>query len=624
MAKILRFDLGKMGSEIQRLEEEDERIYFGANGMAVKILLEETERGLDPFSHENLVVLGVGPITDAPIFGTARGYIATKSPLTGGYFDSTFGGRFAISQKRTGFDVIVVGGKAEGPVYLYVDEDGGRILPAAELWGLTTREAIERLRQLHGPKADVLAIGPAGENRVRYACLVHEWEGRGGVAGRGGIGAVLGSKKVKAIVVKGGKRKTPVADPGALQELAKKTRENLKSRTAGLSKYGTPILVALYQTQGALGTRNLQREVNDRWEEISAERIKENYFSRHVSCAACPVACGKICRVVEGEYSGIEWKMPEYETLFALGTMTDVCELPTLIAANRECDLLGLDTISMGVTISFAMECAERGLLPREMAKDVEIKFGDGERVLHLIRMTSKREGFGDFLAEGSFRMAELLGDEAKRLLYGVKGLEIPGHSARVFPINAIGYATNTRGGSHHDHRPTFRSVPAEDPLHRELELQIKFVIDTQNFTAIGDSMTMCRFVMEQGFGIRLNEDHLRLINAVTGWGLSLDELTGMAERIVTMERLFNCREGFDRSKDTLPHRVMEEPVPDGPAKGRYFPRPMLDLALSKYYELRGWDERGVPSRFLLERLALGAHHLAGMPQNGQFGTAVA
>jgi aldehyde:ferredoxin oxidoreductase len=220
--------------------------------------------------------------------------------------------------------------------------------------------------------------------------------------------------------------------------------------------------------------------------------------------------------------------------------------------------------------------------------------------------------------------MAELLGDEAKRLLYGVKGLEIPGHSARVFPINAIGYATNTRGGSHHDHRPTFRSVPPEDPLHRELELQIKFVIDTQNFTAIGDSMTMCRFVMEQGFGIRLNEDHLRLINAVTGWGLSLDELTGMAERIVTMERLFNCREGFDRSKDTLPHRVMEEPVPDGPAKGRYFPRPMLDLALSKYYELRGWDERGVPSRFLLERLALGAHHLAGMPQNGQFGTAVA
>lgn len=605
MSRVLRFDLGDMSSKVEELKEEEKRLYFGANGMAAKILLEEMRGAVDPLSQDNLLVLGVGPITDAPIFGTARGYIASKSPLTGGYFDSTFGGRFAITQKRTGFDLVVVGGKAERPVYLYVDEGGGKILSAEDLWGLTTREAIERLRQIHGPRADVLAIGPAGENGVRYACLVHEWDGRGGVAGRGGIGAVLGSKKVKAIVVGGGERRPRVSDPEGLKGLAKKVKENLKSKAAGLSQYGTPILVALYQMQGALGTRNLQREVNDRWEEISAERIRERYFFKHLSCSACPVACGKMCRVAEGNYPGIEWKMPEYETLFALGTMTDVCDLPTLIAANKECDLLGLDTISMGVTISFAMECAEKGLLKEDIQKGVELKFGDSSRLLDLIRMTAKREGFGEILAEGSFRIADLLGDEAKKLLYGVKGLEIPGHSARVFPINAIGYATNTRGGSHHDHRPTFRSVPPDDPLHRELDLQIKFVIDTQNFTAIGDSMTMCRFVMEQGLGIRLNEDHLALINAVTGWGLTLEELTRMAERIVTMERLFNCREGMDRSKDILPCRVMEEPVPDGPAMGKCFPKTLLDSALKKYYELRGWDEMGVPKPQTLRKMKI-------------------
>lgn len=606
MVRLLRCDLAEMDCDVQILGEDTQRFYLGANGIAAKILLEELPPGIDPFSPQNIVVLAVGPVTDAPIFGTARGYIATKSPLTGGYFDSTFGGRFALTQKRTGFDGIVLKNEATDPVYLFVDEEGGKLIDATDLWGLSTKDTIERLRTTHGPDADVLAVGPAGENKVRYACLVHDWEGRGGVAGRGGIGAVLGAKKVKAIVVKGGKRKTRVAEPEELEHLANTVRDSLKKKAAGLSQYGTPVLVALYQAQGALGTRNLQSEVNSKWEDLSAERIKDVYFWRHTSCARCPVACGKICKVEHGEHSGLEWKMPEYETLFALGTMTDVTDLAWVIAANRECDLLGLDTISMGVTLSFAMECVEKGLLTGEISKGPLPFFGDGKTQLQLIRMTARREGLGAFLAEGSFRMAELLGDETKKLLYGVKGLEIPGHSARVFPINAIGYATNTRGGSHHDHRPTFRSVPPEDPLHRDLDLQVKFVVDTQNLTAIGDSLTMCRFVMEQGFGILINEMHLRLINAVTGWDLDLQELNNTGERIVNLERLFNCREGINKAHDVLPYRVMEEPVPDGPAKGRYVPKAMLDKALKMYYEFRGWDNQGIPKMETLRKLGIG------------------
>jgi aldehyde:ferredoxin oxidoreductase len=604
MGKILRVDLDRKDFHSERIDEAFTGKYLGGNGLAAKILYEELPAGLDPFSSENIIVFAVGPVTDTPVPGCSRGYAATKSPLTGGFFDSTFGGRFALTQKRTGFGAIAVKGRSPSPVYLYVDESKARILPADDLWGKTTQETADALLKVHGNDADVVAIGPAGEARVRFACISHQWKGREGTGGRGGIGAVLGSKNLKAVVVSG-RQKTRVADADGLKRLLKECAEPLKNKTKGLSQYGTPILVALYQNQGALGTRNLQQEINDRWEAISAENLKDNYFVKHTSCARCPVACGKVSRVADGPFSGLEWKMPEYETIYSLGTMTDSCDLPFLIGANRACDLLGLDTVSLGVTIAFAIECYEKGILTASDTEGTPLRFGDPDLVLELIQKTAAREGIGNLLAEGSFRMADGLGDEAKKLLYGVRRLEIPGHSARVYPINAIGYATNTRGGSHHDHRPTFRAVPPDDPLHRDPGLQVEFVIRTQNLTAVGDSMTQCRFVMEQGFGIRLDWPHARLINAVVGSDLQPADLEKMGERIVALERAFNCREGMGGEEDALPYRVTGEPVPEGAAAGQYFSTEKLEEARKTYYRLRGWGERGSPTPDKLRELGL-------------------
>lgn len=604
MGRILRVDLERQEASIKHVDEGFAREYMGGNGFAAKILFDELKAGVDPYSRENVVVFAVGPVTDTPVPGCSRAYVATKSPLTGGFFDSTFGGRFALTQKRTGFEVIAIRGKSPTPVYLLVNQEGARILPAEKLWGKTTQETTEALLNAHGDRADVAAIGPAGETGVRFACISHQWKGREGTGGRGGVGSVLGSKNLKAVLVSG-ERETEVADPEGLKRLLRECAEPLKAKTKGLNQYGTPVLVGLYQTQGALGTRNLQQEVNDRWEAVSAETLKDTHFVKHSSCARCPVACGKVSVVKDGGFAGTQWKMPEYETLFSLGTMTDTCDLPFLIAANRACDLLGMDTISLGVTLAFAIECYEGGILSDRETGGVPLRFGDPNLIMDLIQKTAAWEGIGGLLAEGSFRMAERLGDEAKKLLYGVRGLEIPGHSARVFPINAVGYATNTRGGSHHDHRPTFRGIPPDDPLHQDLALQVEFVIRTQNFTAVGDSMTQCRFVMEQGFGIRLDSAHARLINAVTGWDLRAEDLEEMGERIFTLERAFNCREGMRRKDDALPYRVTHEPVPEGASKGKRFPQEKLEEALNKYYALRGWDENGVPTAGRLRKLGL-------------------
>jgi len=477
-------------------------------------------------------------------------------------------------------------------------------LSAERLWGKNTQETIEELLNIHGDGADVAAIGPAGEAGVRFAGISHQWKGRDGTAGRGGIGSVMGSKRLKAVVVEG-KHGTEVADPEGLQNLLKECGEPLKKKTQGLTNFGTPILVSLYQSQGALGTRNLQQEINSSWEAISSERLKDNYFVQHSSCAQCTVACGKVSQVKEGQFGGLRWKMPEYETLFSLGTMTDNCDLPFIIAANRLCDLMGMDTVSMGVTLSFAIECYERGILTNKDTGGISLRFGDPAVVLDLIQKTAKKEGFGGFLAEGSFKMAEQLGAEAKKLLYGTRGLEIPGHSARAYPINAIGYATNTRGGTHHEHRPTFRAIPPDDPLHKDMNLQTEFVIRTQNLSAVGDSLTQCRFVMEQAFGITLGINHVRFLNAVTGWDIKLEDLERIGERIVALERAFNCREGMSRKDDTLPYRVAHEPIPEGAAKGKYFPLEKLETALDYYYSLRGWDKNGIPTPDTLRKLGL-------------------
>jgi aldehyde:ferredoxin oxidoreductase len=295
--------------------------YLGANGFAARILYDRLRAGVDPLSPENIVVFGVGPITDNPVPSNSRAYVATKSPLNDLFFDSTFGGRFAVKQKRTGFEAISITGRSSDPVYLLIDENGAQFKPAPSLWGKLTRDAFLTIQAAEGEDADVVTIGPGGENLVRYACLVHYWRGREGVSGRGGVGTILGSKNVKAAVVKGAKN-TQVADAQALRELIDSRKEGMEKGTAGLKNFGTPVMVSMINTIGGLGVKNLQEEHDPRAPEIGGEKIKEGFFERNDTCFGCPIAYGKTVRL-SGAPDAPRWKMPEYETLFSLGSMTE-------------------------------------------------------------------------------------------------------------------------------------------------------------------------------------------------------------------------------------------------------------------------------------------------------------
>jgi len=394
-----------------------------------------------------------------------------------------------------------------------------------------------------------------------------------------------------------------VADPEGLKTLVSRQREAVKKGTAALAEFGTPVLVQLINTMGALGTRNLQKEFSEKAEAISGKVFKEDFFEKHTACAQCPIACGKISTVKKGPDAGLSWKMPEYETIYAFGSMIENYDAATLIHANKLCDELGLDTISMGVSLAFVMECFEKGYLTREDTGDVALTFGDRETILSMIRNTAYRKGFGEFLSEGSQRMAARLDPKTSAFLYAVKGVEIPGHSARALKGMSIGYSTGTRGGSHHDARPTMQYSNDHDNVHPEG--QPEFAIRTQHFTAVGDSLTQCRFVSERGYGMTINENYAEMVNVVTGWNLTGDDVERIGERICNLERAFNVREGISRQQDRLPTRVMEEPLPGGPHQGMHCSREELDAMLDEYYRLRGWTEQGVPTKDKLRELGL-------------------
>jgi aldehyde:ferredoxin oxidoreductase len=595
--QILFVDLTTGATRPEPLTEATARRLLGGNGLAAQLLWRHVPAGIDPFDSANVVVFAVGPITDTTVPGNSRACVATKSPLTGLFFDSTFGGRFPATLKRTGFDAVVVSGRAAAPSYLLVTERGAEIKPAASLWGRTTRDAVGALGEAEGADADAIAIGPAGEHRVRFAAMAHYWKNREGVSGRGGVGAVLGAKNLKAVVVRGA-RKTEIADPAALKALLEQTREPLKVGTQALATFGTSFLVNPINALGALASFNARTEVFAQARAVSGEEMQGPYHDRDTTCLKCPVACGKQYAIRTGELAGARAKMPEYETIFAFGPMLGIANPEALILANDLCDLLGMDTISLGVTLAFVAEAVERGWLsPADLG--VEFGWGDWRGMLRLVEMTARREGFGARIAEGAWRLAESIHPEATRLVYAVKRLELPAHSARALKGLSIGYATATRGGSHHDTRPTPQYAASFD--RRGTADKPAFAIRSQHFTAIGDSLVLCRFTSERGFGLFVGEPYAAMVRAVTGWDVTVEELERVGERIVNLERLFNVREGVRRGDDVLPWRVMHEPIPHGPSAGMFCPPEELGAMLDEYYRLRGWDREGVPSA---ERLA--------------------
>jgi aldehyde:ferredoxin oxidoreductase len=442
------------------------------------------------------------------------------------------------------------------------------------------------------------AIGPAGENRVLFANVIFGGK-RTGIAGRGGLGAVMGAKNLKAVLVKGSKR-THVANRDARTKVLKERYPFLKKNTAPFKTQGTPFLVELINSLGLLGTRNNAGEVFAHAGDISGEFMRENYWDRNTACYGCPVACGKMVHVRKGEFAGNTVKMPEYETLYAFGSMMDNRDLDSIIEANHLCSLMGMDTISMGVTLSFVAECMDKGII-KERDLGGRVAFSSGESFRELIRKTAGKQEIGQLLAMGSARLARIFGEGARKYLYAVKGMEIAGHSARGLRNMSLSYAVSTRGGSHHDGRPNYLAVDPDPGFGPQPQL----VFRNNAFTAVGDSLVLCRFIAERGIGTPLNEDMVRLVNGVTGWNLSLKELERIGERIYNLERLINVRRGVRRKDEILPPRVVSEPIPDGPVKGRFCLPKDLDAMLDTYYELRGWTPEGIPTEGKLKELGL-------------------
>ncbi len=500
--------------------------------------------------------------------------------------DSSVGKDFAAELKYAGYDALVITGRAESPVYVKIFNDEIEVVSAHNVWGLSAIDVQTEVKEEWGQEYSCMAIGLGGENQVRYACTISDTR----AAGRGGTGAVMGSKNLKLIAVAGTNDVT-IPDMDAFMEFYDELTPSYRKNLNSLTQYGTPILVNIINEVGGLGTRNWQTETFEKAEHISGEVYKEKYFQWHTACFACRVGCGKVFASRRAVSEG-----PEYETLYALGSCCSIDDPEVIIEADRLCDEYSIDTISMGVSAAFLMECSEKGLI-----SDVQLQFGDGEALIEAIHKTARREGYGDLLAEGVMRMAQKIRKGSENFAIHVKGLEIAGHSPRALKSMSVGYATATRGGSHHDSRPTYE-YGLEDK--RTLHGKAQIAVDSSNWTTFGDSLVVCH-LMEKAVGMFLCENHTKLLNLVTGWDWTVDDVVRASERIYNLERCFNVREGFSRKDDILPWRIMHEEIPEGGSQGCRAAPEELDELLDQYYHMRGWNTKGIPTEEKLTELGL-------------------
>ena len=617
--KIVRVDLT---SRTVRVEEPGEivyRTYLGGGGLASYYLLRELKPGIDPLSADNILIFASSVISGVPIAGMVRYTIAAKSPLTGAYGEAEAGGFWGPELKFSGFDAVIVTGKAAKPCYLWIHDGQVEIRSAEGIWGLETGPAQEMIREeLKEKKARVALIGPAGENQVRYACVVNELKH---VNGRTGMGAVMGSKLLKAVAVRGTKKMTS-HDPEKLQELSKELTELIGRHGPNmvLHKLGTSNLVNAINNQGILPTRNFRTGYFEKAEMISGEKMAETILKREEGCYACAVRCKRSVEILSGPYatSG-KYGGPEYETLSSLGSLLCIDDLAAIAKGNELCNRYTLDTISAGVAIGFAMECYEKGILTRADTEGIAFTFGNPEAMLKGIEWIAYRKpGLGDLLAEGVKIAAARIGKGSEKFALHIKGQELPMHDPRGKTGQGLSFAVSPTGADHvrAPHDTPFQV--AGPNLGRIAPLGILEPIPARelgprkarNFTylhfiwSLYESLGVCNFVAGPVWALTLPK-LVEVVQAVTGWETSLWELMKVGERTVTMARVFNLREGFGRQDDTLPDRLFE-PLESGALQGKGLDRGEFEDLLTLYYEAMGWDpEEGVPTRGKLAELNL-------------------
>lgn len=601
--KILRVNLTTASVTPEELPNGQLKKYIGGAGLAARMLYDELLPGIDPLSPANKVLFLAGPLAGTMAPTGSRLGVYSKSPLTGGFFHSSAGGHFAPEMKYAGYDGVIIEGVSASPVYLYIDNQRAELRDATRVWGERTDATQHWLKRDIGDEAAQLAvIGPAGERMVRFANIVVGCR----ALGRGGIGAVLGSKKFKGLVVRG-KGKLAVHDmPGTLK-LSREICEIMRGHPSTgqvLPTFGTPVLVNANNSLGVFGSRNWQSETFEGAENLSAETMRDKIVVRDKSCFACPIKCGKYSVVITTPFEGRTVEGPEYENIFSFGSMCGIDSIEAVAAAERECDDLGMDAIETGVSIAFAMENFEKGNLTTADTDGMELTFGRTELLLPLINKISMREGIGSLLAEGVKRAADKIGKGSQAFAMQNKGMSFAGHSARGLPGFALGYATGPRGGSHHDSRPTGERTGI---LPREtIEGKADYTVKVNHLMVLTDSMIVCHLAESIWGPVEINQVVVDILNTVTGMELTVAEAELTAERIWNVMRAFAVREGLRRKDDSLPKRFLTEPIPDGPSKGMVITAEMLETMKDEYYQIRGWDrETGIPTPQRLLRLDL-------------------
>jgi len=604
--RILKIDLSSKDIKTIETPSELKRKYLGGRGFGSKILHDITPPGLDPFSPRNPVIFSVGPLTGTLSPSSSRYTVTTKSPATGILGDANSGGFFGAEIKYAGYDSIIITGKSDKPVYILITDDVAEIKDASHIWGKDVFFTTDAVTKDHGREYKIVCIGQAGENKVRYAGIMNE---KYRAAARCGVGAVMGSKNLKALAVMG----TNDLEPKEPEKFLKKVIECFEKIRSDkiyptFSQTGTPMLIDIANEQGGLSTRNGQDGIFDEIEKVCSYNFEKNYKTHNKGCFSCIIHCSNFSKVPDGNYA-CETEGPEYETMVCLGTRVGIDDLEAIIKANYLCNLYGLDTISTGTCIAFLMEAYERGLYKT----DLKLDWGNKDIVLELIEKIAFRKDIGDFLADGVREMKKRIpGSEAFAL--EARGLESPAFDVRTAKGFALGLAMASRGVDHLRALPNFELLnytPKEgiklfgepdtvDPYtNRGKPEMVKW---HEEFAAVVDSAETCKYCCFTTYAI-LPQDLAELINFMAGTCLDSSSILKIGERIINEERLYNLREGLTSRDDTLPKRFLNDPLPRGPAKGQTVNlRPMVE----EYYRLRGWDENGVPLKEKIQELEMG------------------
>ncbi|MGQ9572113.1 MAG: aldehyde ferredoxin oxidoreductase family protein [Dehalococcoidia bacterium] len=607
--RVLRIDLSSRSYDLLAVPERALRDFIGGVGLATRLLYEHAPPGCDPLSPDNPLILVTGALVDTPVTTSAKYAVAAKSPLTGFIGDSLSGSHVAVELKRTGVDALVVTGAAEELTCLVIEDGRVRFLPAGHLAGRGVSETEAAVRREFGRHLRVAAIGPAGEKLVRYATVGSD----GRQAGRTGNGAVMGAKRLKAIAVAGSKR-VDVARPAALEAIARRLAErSLGPATASYRRLGTAANVQVLQELAALPSHNFRRSIFSGAERVNGEELRRRHLVAVSSCASCTIGCTHLYRSLNGGGRQAKSRV-EYETLFALGPLLGIDDPNVIIRAAALCDELGLDSISTGGTIAWAIECFERGLLGPGESDGLVLAFGDGGTLLEVIEKIARREGLGDLLAEGSKRAAAEVEGGSEQWAMQVKGLEMPGYEPRSLKTLALGLAVAARGACHNRAAAYQADVSGLVDRFEAEEGRGRLVAEGEDQEAVLDSLALCKFI--RGCFADIYAETADIYNAVTGLDLGGEDLRRAGERIVNLKKAFNIREGWRREDDTLPPRILADELPVGVAQGMGLTRAELELMVAGYYRARGWTNEGlIPETKLRE---LGLWELVGRDAVGQ------